>query len=583
VVVFRGSDAGGFLSSHSKVASARPWRAALLAAAISLVITALVAWLTHTRHEQEVAEDLVEQGQALATAVGDALDEVIERLVSVGSFYQASAYVTRAEFRRFIANFTHIPGMGGIGYMPIVSTEDLAGFEAEVRQTIPEYFVFEFDEEGNRVPVAERPFHVPVLWFEPEQAFGRPHGFDSASEAARASTLLRARTQKAAAVTTFLQLLSEGEDDGFLIYWPVTDPDSNEVIGYTVAPMDLGELLDDHLSPSISEELTWDIEVMTRGRAAQPVVDKTWFTAIDVGSNWWGLTVTTNERRGLPLDRAEQSLLTIIGFGVATSVLGATVVYQLRRRRETQDELAQLLALTRAKDQFLASVSHELRTPLTGVLGFAELLREDQDDMSDEDRRSMIASVAAEATDLSSIIDDLLVAARSELDLLAITRVQVSLRAQVSQVLESIDATTRDRVEMAGDAPRAAIGDPGRVRQIVRNLITNAGRYGGNRIQIRLGASAEGVVLDVADNGPGVPSSEEEKIFEPYYRAHQSAGTQPAALGIGLSVARHLARLMEGDLSYRREAGWSVFSLVLPAAGSVEEVRRDTALERVST
>jgi len=138
-------------------------------------------------------------------------------------------------------------------------------------------------------------------------------------------------------------------------------------------------------------------------------------------------------------------------------------------------------------------------------------------------------------------------------------------------------------VETGGDAQRAAIGDPGRVRQIVRNLITNAGRYGGDRIQIRLGTRDERVVLDVADNGPGVPSSEEERIFEPYYRAHQSAGTQPAALGIGLSVARHLARLMEGDLSYRREAGWSVFSLALPAAGSVEGVRRDTALERVST
>jgi len=195
----------------------------------------------------------------------------------------------------------------------------------------------------------------------------------------------------------------------------------------------------------------------------------------------------------------------------------------------------------------------------------------------------MIASVAAEATDLSSIIDDLLVAARSELDLLAITRVQVSLSAQVSQVLESIDTSTRDRVETAGDAQCAAIGDPGRVRQIVRNLITNAGRYGGDRIEIRLKACDEGVVLDVADNGPGVPSSEEEKIFEPYYRAHQSAGTQPAALGIGLSVARHLARLMEGDLSYRREAGWSVFSLALPAVRSVEGVRRDTALERVSS
>lgn len=582
-MVFRRSDAGGFLSSHPKDASARPWRAAVLVAVIGLSITALVAWQMHTRHRHEDAEDLAEQGQALATAVGDALDDVIERLVSVGSFYQASNEVTRDEFRRFIANFSHIPGMGGIGYMPIVSSEDLAGFEAEVRETIPDYFVFEFDEDGNRVPAAERPYHVPVLWFEPEEAFDGPHGFDSASEAARSSALLRARTQKAAAVTAFLQLVSENEDDGFLIYWPVTDPATNEVIGFTVAPMDRSELLDDHLSRSISDDLRWDIAVMNRGRGAQALVDDTWTTAIDVGSNWWALTVTRIETRGFPLDRSEETLLTIIGSGIATSVLAATVVYQLRRRKETQSELAQLLALTRAKDQFLASVSHELRTPLTGVLGFAELLREGQEDLSDEERRSMIASVAAEATDLSSIIDDLLVAARSELDLLAITRVPVSLSAQVSQVVETIDGAIRDRVELVGDSECSAVGDPGRVRQIVRNLVTNAGRYGGDRIEIRFETGEETSSLEVADNGPGVPASEQDRIFEPYYRAHQSVGTQPAALGIGLSVARHLARLMGGDVSYRREQGWSVFSLVLPASAAGDLSRRAGELERLGT
>jgi signal transduction histidine kinase len=252
--------------------------------------------------------------------------------------------------------------------------------------------------------------------------------------------------------------------------------------------------------------------------------------------------------------------------GLVTSVLAAAVFHQYRRKRQTERELDKLRDLTRAKDQFLASVSHELRTPLTGVLGFAELLRSDHEDLSEDERRSMLASVAGQATDLAAIIDDLLVAARSELDLLAITRVPVSFRAQLAQVVETTDRSLRDRIEVVGDNVGSAMGDPGRVRQIIRNLVTNADRYGGDQIEVRFKEVGGMVRLEVADNGTGLDSEESERVFEPYYRVDQKSSTQPAALGIGLSVARHLARLMEGDVIYRRAGEWSVFCLSLPLA-----------------
>jgi len=580
-VAFSRRDEGGLVITETAPGSAQRWRSALVVGLIGLVTTASSAWWVHVRDQEESAQELIEQGEALAASVDDVLDQVIERLISVGSFFQASDVVSQDDFRRFVANFGPIPGMGGIGYMPIVRSDELTNFEAMVRETIPDYYVFEIDGHSARIPVRERPFHVPVQWFEPGDAFDRPHGFDSTSEPSRHSALLRARTEKLPAVTTFLTLVSEDENDGFLVYWPVTDPVTSEVIGFTVAPMDRSELLERPAREAASYDLDWDIEVLSTGRVPRPVSSDAWYTTIDVGSNWWELAVTRAEGSAFPLERSEETLVAIVISGLATTLLAATVVYQLRRRKETQLELAQLIALTRAKDEFLASVSHELRTPLTGVLGFAELLRENQDDLSDEERRSMIANVAAEATDLSSIIDDLLVAARSELDLLAITRVPVSLRAQLSQVLEAADAEVGDRVEIVGAPRQPAIGDPGRVRQIIRNLITNAGRYGGDRIEVRFQEIHGVTVLEVADNGPGVPDPEQERIFEPYYRADQTVGTQPAALGIGLSVARHLSNLMDGDLTYQRVAGWSVFRLVLPASES-EPAMTNTALETLS-
>ena len=542
------------------------WRSALVVASIGIVVTGSVTWWLWERSETEAASSLAAEGAALAAAVEGALDEVVERLVSLGSFYQASDEVSQEEFRIFIANSAPIPGMGGIGFIPIVMPEDLAEFEAEVAETIPGYFVFEFDEDGNRVPAQSRSFHAPVLWFEPAEAFSRPHGWDSTAEPNRRSALIRARTEKEPAVTTFLNLVSEDEDDGFLVYWPITEPETNEVVGFGVAPMDLSDLMDSHLVDVATNDIGWEIDVLSDGRRPQAEVADSWSTVMDVGSAWWALRVTNLHDGGFQPTGSEMTIVLVAISGLVVSTLVATGYFQYRRKNQTQQELDQLRALTRSKDQFLASVSHELRTPLTGVLGFAELLRDVPEELSEDERRSMISSVAEEASDLAAIIDDLLVAARSELDLLAITRVPVSLRAQVAQVLETTDATLRSRVEMVGDPRQTAIGDPGRVRQIIRNLVTNAVRYGGDRLQIRFGVGDGMVRLEVADDGLGLEREDWDRIFEPYFRAHQGADTQPAAIGIGLSVARHLARLMDGDLTYRREGGWSVFRLSLPGA-----------------
>jgi signal transduction histidine kinase len=558
------------------------WRAALGVASIGIVATGLLTWWLWERSETEAANALAAEGAALAASVEGALDEVVERLVSLGSFYQASGEVTQDEFRTFIANSAPIPGMGGIGYMPIVMPGELAEFEAEVAETIPGYFVFEFDEEGNRVPTERRSFHVPVLWFEPAGSFSRPHGWDSNSEPHRRSALIRARVEKESAVTTFLNLVSEDEDDGFLVYSPVTDPDTNEVVGFGVAPMDLSDLMDSHPGGVDTDGIGWEIDVLSDGRRPQAEVADSWSTIIDVGSVWWALRVTSLDSGGFQPMSSDVTIVLVAVAGLFVSTLVATGYFQYRRKNQTQQELDQLRALTRSKDQFLASVSHELRTPLTGVLGFAELLRDVPEELSEDERRSMISSVAEEASDLAAIIDDLLVAARSELDLLAITRVPVSLRAQVAQVLETTDARLRSRVEMVGDPRQTAIGDPGRVRQIIRNLVTNAVRYGGDSLEIRFGVGDGMVRIEVADDGPGLEREDWDRIFEPYYRAHQGADTQPAAIGIGLSVARHLARLMDGDLTYRRESGWSVFRLSLPGAPVVtrEEAQELESISR---
>ncbi len=225
-------------------------------------------------------------------------------------------------------------------------------------------------------------------------------------------------------------------------------------------------------------------------------------------------------------------------------------------RRDAKGKLEELLA---AKDEFIASVSHEVRTPLTAVLGFAHELDEQRGKFSPEEQADLIGLIASQSREVANIVDDLLTAARAEAGTLVIAPEALSVRKLVGEVLSSHSG----RVDFAMDADLEMWADSGRVRQILRNLLTNAERYGGNVVRIFVRRVADAVRIEVRDNGEGVPPHMREHVFEPYARAKNSA-TQPASVGLGLSVARQLAQLMDGDLELGEEEGWTVFTLTLP-------------------
>lgn len=253
----------------------------------------------------------------------------------------------------------------------------------------------------------------------------------------------------------------------------------------------------------------------------------------------------------------------------------------------TQQERAErrLVELLASKDEFIASVSHELRTPLTAVVGYAELLK-DETSLTPGEREQMISAIAEQSHDLSQMIEDLLIAAKIDTDSLTVADVPVDLVAQARHVLESLQHVDRvSRIVVTG-GPAHARGDPARVRQIVRNLVTNALRYGGDTIEIRVAATERRGSIAVADDGVGVTADQMTHIFEPYHSAHTHEG-MTASVGLGLTVSRKLARLMGGDVDYRRPAGETVFELTLPidsvtSPGDATPERGDLALQRTS-
>jgi two-component system sensor histidine kinase MtrB len=196
------------------------------------------------------------------------------------------------------------------------------------------------------------------------------------------------------------------------------------------------------------------------------------------------------------------------------------------------------------------------------VVGYAYVLRDSADSLTETDRTEAIRSIAEQSADLSGLIDDLLVSARYELGELTIREVSTNLRAQTSQVLEAWYESSP--IDVVGEAPRA-MADPARVRQILRNLISNAHRYGGSRVKVVLRGDGDIAGVQVRDNGEGIPLELRDRVFGAFYRVPKDQ-VHPSSIGLGLAVSRDLARLMGGDLSYRYEDGESIFELQLPAA-----------------
>lgn len=216
-----------------------------------------------------------------------------------------------------------------------------------------------------------------------------------------------------------------------------------------------------------------------------------------------------------------------------------------------------------SKNLFVATVSHELRTPLTAVVAFAEMLR-DRTDLDAGERDEFLSLIADQSREVSYLLEDLLVAARLDSEELFVSTQRTALRSEILTVVGPFAGQRSIEVDHAA-VDRVVVADPGRLRQIIRNLVGNAVKHGGLSISITAEIEAEECYVIVRDNGAGVAPESEAALFDPYRHAQQR-DDQPMSMGLGLHVSRRLAELMGGTLDYRRREGLTEFVLVLPLA-----------------
>lgn len=248
--------------------------------------------------------------------------------------------------------------------------------------------------------------------------------------------------------------------------------------------------------------------------------------------------------------------LLVLAIGVGSWLIGA----DLRRQ----------LALARQKTDFVSNVSHELKTPLTSIRMFSEMLAEDrvQDDAK---RRHFLGIITAEAARLTRLINNVLDFARLERGEKKYDFAPCDFAAVARESVESyrphLEAAGFTLKSMLPSVPVPIRGDRDALAQVLVNLLSNGEKYSGERkeIEVQLATEGDGAELRVLDRGLGVPAGCEEKIFEQFFRAHDSLGSGIQGSGLGLTLARQIARAHGGDVGYReREGGGSCFAVRLP-------------------
>ena len=573
----------------------------------ALFVAGCVLSIAASSYVSQTAEDAAD-AQARAEFVADS-DETRRQLEAGLSSYvevvrtgavllSADNEINGADFRRFVTGLRldeRYVGLEGIGFVQCVRARDL------------NRFLRLMDSDGNRVrvrPVMPRATYCPVLFFEPKSnTTNAAIGFDVGTVPVFAEAMARARDSGEPVASSAIQLPGWRGDRRarVVLFIPVfrrigalqtVDARRRSLVGYVVGPIDTEQMLHAIVAPArrgLGIEVRDGIAAGARVLLATPTATDPpprlqTLKRVRVGERDWVLTVSSTP--DLPAAAPQAAVQTLVA-GVALSLMLLLVSRAQVRAWETsvrheaelraseqalRESEAEARAANLAKDEFLATVSHELRTPLNVVLGWVNMLR--RQSVEPERVPRALEIIERNARQQAQLIDDLLDVSRIVVGQLRLERHLVTLGPLVTAVVESLrpHAETK-RITLAADTiedSAEVIGDAGRLRQMIWNVITNAIKFtpAGGCVTIALTRVGNQVRLTVQDTGVGIEPAFLARVFDRFTQADSSTTREHSGVGLGLAIARNLVELHSGTIEARSEGRdrGATFVIDLPAA-----------------
>jgi PAS domain S-box-containing protein len=309
------------------------------------------------------------------------------------------------------------------------------------------------------------------------------------------------------------------------------------------------------------------------------------------GAHHYAIDVTLILPDGQRRLTRSQALILRDAYGEATRVVGIEMDVTEEKQAEADMVRARATAelADKAKSEFLATMSHEIRTPLNGILGYTDLLKTPA---LDSQQREFLETIESSGDHLLEVINDVLDVSRIEAGKMQIELAPFDVRDCVREIFEMLRPAATGKglayvCEIDPQLPTGMISDRGRVAQVLTNILGNAIKFTDSG-EVRLEVSAFpgekwNWKFRVTDTGPGIAPAALEQIFQPFYQADGSAGRRHGGTGLGLTISRRMAELLDGTLLVENRAGGgSEFILALRAA-SVKGLRESAPADAIAT
>jgi signal transduction histidine kinase len=273
-----------------------------------------------------------------------------------------------------------------------------------------------------------------------------------------------------------------------------------------------------------------------------------------------------------------QARFALIVAAVAAALLVGLLIWQFEMQRRAgridRDNAERSKELVRLRDDFAAAVSHELRTPLTSILGYLELIRDNESANRSSEDDAYLAIVQRNAERLLRLVSDLLLGAEVEDRVLALHVEDVALGEIAAECVEAAQpAAAAQRIDLTlhNESPGEISGDPIRLAQMMDNLVSNAIKFtpDGGRVTVTTSAVDGHIVLEVADSGPGIAPADQAQLFDRFFRTRDAAVRATTGTGLGLTITKAIVEAHDGTIGVESAVGaGTTFRVELPESAT---------------
>lgn len=514
-------------------------------------------------------------------------------LVSASAIFKVSSTVTSEEWGNLYKNLrleSRNPEILGIGYAEYVQNTRLSEHINSVRTSgYPEY---------NFTPPETRSEYVVVRYLEPSsEANKKTIGFDMQSESTRTTATKRAlETQESTLSGPVLAVQDIGRTDGrkpqsLIIYYPVflgksdTQNSVSNILGYVYIIFRADDVFSTR--KELSGVSNSGLTITDTTTSPEPVYEKskshsdskTTTKEVSVASRKWLLSAETAS-----LSRTDRSTpLVYFMIGTILSTFISSYLFMVLSRRSFEITAKHSKDLQSAKNDLLALASHQLRTPASGARQYMSMLMNGFFGELNPEQKDVARKAYAANNRQLEIIDLLLCVAKADAGQLMIEKVPIELVSVVTRIIESFkDAADAKNIDIYyhGRKKLQFSGDDKYVTMMIENLVSNAVKYSypDSKVRINVKKDKGSLYLKITDSGVGVDVDDQKYLFEKFKRINNPLSKNVGGSGLGLYLARKIARAHGGDIlavSSDTQKG-SSFELTLPIDDEVKNVAQLT-------